>query len=101
MKTTTVSHAKAHLSALLRRVQRGESIVIYSRGKPVARLEPVRPGKDEADEDRLARLEKAGILTRPLRPPDWSFLDRLPLPKLPEEASLLHFLLEERREERR
>jgi len=45
MATITVHDAKTHLSALLRRVEAGEEIVI-ARGKekePVARLVPLEP----------------------------------------------------------
>jgi prevent-host-death family protein len=38
-----VHEAKTHLSALLARVERGESIEIARAGKPVARLEPFYP----------------------------------------------------------
>jgi prevent-host-death family protein len=38
-----VHEAKTHLSAILARVERGESIVIARAGKPVARLEPYHP----------------------------------------------------------
>ena len=34
----SVQEAKSHLSELLRRVERGEEIVITRRGKPIARL---------------------------------------------------------------
>jgi len=43
--------AKTHLSALLDRVARGESLTITRNGKPVARLvpaEPVQPAAEEA-----------------------------------------------------
>lgn len=35
-----IAEAKAHLSALLERVEAGEEIIIARRGKPVARLIP-------------------------------------------------------------
>jgi prevent-host-death family protein len=38
--------AKTHLPRLLRRVSRGERIVITSRGKPVAMLVPVEMKQD-------------------------------------------------------
>ena len=40
MATIGVHKAKAHLSDLLRRVERGETVVITRRGKPVAELRP-------------------------------------------------------------
>ncbi|MDR0563395.1 MAG: type II toxin-antitoxin system prevent-host-death family antitoxin [Azoarcus sp.] len=45
MSTTTVTvsiqEARAHLSRWVSAATRGEKVVISSRGKPVARLEPV------------------------------------------------------------
>jgi prevent-host-death family protein len=35
-----IAEAKAHLSALVERVEAGEEIIIARRGKPVARLIP-------------------------------------------------------------
>ena len=40
MKPVAIAEAKAHLSALVERVEAGEEIVIARRGKPVARLVP-------------------------------------------------------------
>jgi len=41
MKTVNVHEAKTHLSRLLRRVLRGEEIIIARAGVPVARLSPI------------------------------------------------------------
>lgn len=43
MATITVHDAKTHLSALLRRVEAGEEIVIARGREPVARLVPLEP----------------------------------------------------------
>jgi len=40
MRQVQIAEAKAHLSALIQRVESGEEIVIARRGKPVARLGP-------------------------------------------------------------
>ena len=58
--------AKNKLSALIKRVQRGDSILITDRGVPVAQLVPVRIialGRLErerrlTDDDRLARAAR-------------------------------------------
>lgn len=56
-----MTEAKNQLSALLAAVRAGESIVIVDRGVPVARLEGVaRLGEDSWD--RLARLERSGVV---------------------------------------
>lgn len=40
MRITNISEAKASLSKLIERVQRGEEVVIGKAGKPVAKLVP-------------------------------------------------------------
>jgi prevent-host-death family protein len=45
-----IAEAKAHLSALVERVEAGEEIIIARRGKPVARLIPEPKGGRSAAE---------------------------------------------------
>jgi prevent-host-death family protein len=45
MKAVNVHEAKTHFSKLLRRVARGDEIVIARAGKPVARLLPIARGR--------------------------------------------------------
>lgn len=99
MNTTTISEAKSHLSALLRRVEQGETLLILHRGRPVARLSPITAADDLVDEDRLARLERTGLIRRALEPPDAQLLDEA-APSLAEETGLLQAVLAERAEER-
>ena len=40
-KTVNIHEAKTHFSKLLRRVARGEEIVIARSGQPIARLSPI------------------------------------------------------------
>ena len=75
MRSTTVSEAKAHLSRFLALAQAGESILILSRGKPVARLEPAGPG-DGGAAVRFAHLVRRGVVRRPAVPLDPSRLAR-------------------------
>jgi len=42
-EVVNIHAAKTHLSKLLERVEKGETIVIARAGKPVAELAPVRP----------------------------------------------------------
>ncbi len=42
-KTVNIHEAKTHFSKLLRRVARGEEIVIARSGQPIARLSPIQP----------------------------------------------------------
>ena len=42
MGAYSIAEAKAHLSALLEQVARGEVVTLTKRGKPVARIVPAR-----------------------------------------------------------
>jgi prevent-host-death family protein len=60
MRTATVTEAKNGLSALLKKVQGGETVLITDRGVPIARIEPVHAPDDPTG--RLERLVRAGIV---------------------------------------
>lgn len=47
MKRAMVSDLKAHLSAYLAEVRRGESVVVCDRNTPIARLVPYEPEENE------------------------------------------------------
>jgi prevent-host-death family protein len=68
MKTANVATTRNELSRLLRRVKRGETVVITDRNRPVARLLPIAPADNPADAD-LAALVASGVLTPPAGPP--------------------------------
>lgn len=97
MSTATISHTKNHLSALLVRVQQGESILILDRDRPVARLVPVEESTDASD-DHLQRLEVQGLIRRPERSVStWT----LPTPVMPVgSGDVLAALLADRDEGR-
>src|SRR5205814_5950565 len=98
MKKTSITEAKNNLSALIDGLANGSPVLIVDRGRPVARLEPVTIGKN-ADEGRLARLVRAGLV-RPGRgtlPKDFF---KAKLPRLRKGASVVQALLEERQEGR-
>ena len=63
MLATNVKELKARLSAFLREVERGETVLVTDRGKVIARLMPLAGGLD-AVPDEHARLLAAGV-----RPP--------------------------------
>ena len=60
--------AKARFSEVLRHVREGKTVTISYRGEPVAEIRPLR--RESTDlEERLADLERRGILTpRPKDP---------------------------------
>ena len=65
MKKASITEAKNNLSALIDTVKGGSPVLIVDRGRPVARLEPIRElGPD--DDGRLLRLVRDGIV-RPAR----------------------------------
>ena len=58
MRTVTASDANRNFSGLLRDVASGESIIIVSRGTPVAKISPVdeKAGRTAAKDSLLSRL---------------------------------------------
>ena len=91
----SVSDIKAHLSAYLDRVKRGEEVVVTERGVPIARLVPMRAA---IEEERLAQMGARGIA----RLPESALPEALLCPSdvLDPEGDVLSALLEERREGR-
>lgn len=95
MEKATISQLKNGLSAYLKKVRAGQSILILDRNQPVARLERVVAG--ERGDERLDRLERAGLVRRPSAPVSLKEL-RAPAPK--PRHSVTQALVEERREGR-
>jgi prevent-host-death family protein len=96
MKRATISHAKNHLSELLASVKRGESVLILERDRPIARIVPI-DASQQSDDERLADLERRGIIRRAAKPP------RKTLPRpidWPAGVSLLEALIADREEAR-
>jgi len=96
VEKTTISKLKSHLSAYLRKVREGQTILVFDRDEPVARLERVEAG-GRAD-DRLARLERDGLLRRA----SVRRLDLAPFrqARAGDDRGVLDALLAERREGR-
>ncbi len=104
MIRATISEVKDGMSAYLRRVKSGESVLVMERRTPIARIVPMgldAQGGGQGDhmdqEAKLARLEQAGIV---VRHGSGSPLDVLGQP-LRAGARVLEALLEERSEESR
>jgi len=94
MKKVSISELKNQLSAYLQSVRGGETVVVYDRSRPVARIDRVADGDDE---DRVAQLQRTGQLAPPVDPLPLELL-RSPAPRA--SASVLDALLEEREEGR-
>lgn len=93
MRYEPISSAKNNLSALLREVQQGVTVVITDHGRPVARLEPM--GESTDPDERLLALVADGLVALPRRKADASLLD-LPMPQVTAGPSAVDYLLEER-----
>lgn len=65
VKRASVTEAKNSLSALLDRVRHGETVLIEDRGTAVAEIRPVARAGRGLDADRLARLERLGVVHPP------------------------------------
>lgn len=60
MQTAAVSEIKASLSEYLGKVKAGEDIMITERGRPIARIIPLR--RDQQAVGQLEHLEKKGLV---------------------------------------
>jgi len=96
MEKVTISQLKDRLSAYLRKVRAGHSLLILDREQPVAVLEPV--SADKAPDDKLARLERAGLLRRSKTGRPLDVLRNWKAPKT--KRSVVDALLDERRDSR-
>lgn len=97
MVRATISEVKNGLSAFLRRVKTGETVLVLDRRVPVACIVPVSHVPGAGGEDaRLARLEAAGVVVRQRSG------SPLTVAGQPSKsgAALLDALLEERRDGR-
>ena len=63
MKSVSISELKARLSAFIDIVREGDEVLVTDRGRPVARLMPVR--EDEQVENRREMLLRSGKLRAP------------------------------------
>lgn len=95
MKRAKIAELKNNLSRYLEHVRGGGTILVLDRDRPVARIVPVAsPSVTSSDDDeRLARLERQGLIRRGSGGlPDWFGKRRLPRLR----GSVLKDLLRER-----
>jgi antitoxin (DNA-binding transcriptional repressor) of toxin-antitoxin stability system len=98
MEKASVSKLKDNLSAYLRKVRAGHSVVIYDRDVPIARLERIESSGGGAD--RLALLGAQGLTRPPTRPLSPARLRALLSEPAPGSARLAEALAEVRAEDR-
>jgi prevent-host-death family protein len=96
MKKASITEAKNKLSALIDGLKSGSPVLIVDRGRPVARLEPIKLEGDGDQEGRLARLVRDGIVRPPRAGRSRTAADDAP-PRLKGNVSAVDILLEERR----
>jgi len=91
MQTVNIAELKNRLSYYLRRVQRGESILVADRDRVIARID--RAGRREVvsdgDSEWLDRLERRGVIRRAARRLDRKWLKEKPVVKADVVAALL------------
>lgn len=95
ISTVGVSRLKASLSEYLARVKAGGEVVVTERGRPIARLVPMK-AEEDAEWVRLRALERAGeIRLGSGRIPEgfWT------LPRVEDPEGQVRSALEEEREE--
>lgn len=95
MKRAKIGELKNNLSRYLEHVRGGGTVVVLDRDQPVAEIVPIqgRAGAVARDDDRLARLERKGIIRRGAGP----LPDRLARRRPPRfRGSVLADLLGER-----
>lgn len=95
MKSVPVTEAKNNLSALLREVRGGSTILITDRGIPVAQLSS--PASTDGISASAVDLAQRGRLVLPQREPSGAWLS-LPAARPTGGASAVAALLAERRE---
>ena len=94
MRRATISQFKNRLSAYLDQVKSGETLLICDREVPIARVE--RVGGESSADERLARLERAGLLRRATRPIPFDLLREGVDLSAPVDSGVLQALLDER-----
>jgi len=57
-QTLSAAEANRAFSSVLRRVREGQSFIVTSHGRPVARIEPVRAGDKVASRARAALFDR-------------------------------------------
>ena len=96
MRNARISELRDGLSEYLARVRKGETVIVYDRDTPIARIEPIAATPAEPGvPDWVIEAEKRGIMSPP------KIRGGTPLKVNPVKAdprfSLLEALLEDRR----
>jgi antitoxin (DNA-binding transcriptional repressor) of toxin-antitoxin stability system len=97
MKKAKIGELRNSLSRYLDHVRAGGRVMIYDRDTPIAEIVPLnkRTDKKKRDEERLARLERKGLVTRG-KGGVGEWLKRWKPVRIPGGASVVEAILEER-----
>lgn len=98
MEKATISKLKDNLSAYLRKVRAGHTVVIFDRDVPIARLERIESVGSSSD--RLTLLRAQGLTRPPTRPLSPARLRAALAKALPRNSLMLEALQAERDEGR-
>ena len=93
MKNARISELRDRLSEYLARVRKGETIIVYDRDTPIARIEPI-PAYAPSVPEWVREAERRGIMTPPKK--TGRFVLGPPI-QIEPKFSILEALLEERR----
>ena len=94
MERVTISQLKNSLSAYLKKVRAGQTVLILDRDEPIAMLE--RVDNTTNSDERLARLERQGLIRRSRTAQPFEVLRGYKPVK--SKRSVVEALIEERRE---
>ena len=86
MQAVNIAQLRGHLSTYLKRVRRGEEILIRDRDTPVAKLVPL--SEDEAYDARLLELAAQGLVRLPEKPLNWEEVFSIPGSDVPLDKLL-------------
>ena len=91
MKTVGIAELKNRLSYYLRRVQRGEAILVCDRDRVIARIDRVetRPAAPGSEAEWLDRLERRGVIRRAKTKLTRGWIGRRPAVRADVVAALL------------
>ena len=99
MRKASISETKNNLSRLLEAVKHGESVLVFDRDTPVARIEPVAESRGE-DAARINALVRRGLVSPPRQSLDLDEFLRRQKPALAPGANAVRMLIDERMEGR-
>jgi prevent-host-death family protein len=93
MLSVKIAELKNRLSHYLDHVRRGETILVQDRDRVIARIEPAgEADRPRSDDERLAELEKSGVVRRARKRLSPSWLRERPAVK----ADVVRAVLDER-----